>query len=75
MEINDFYIGLQFFTGAGKWVCVDKGTHCVIASRLGQEPSYLSVENMIDPDYWWELTLVIFEPIDFGGCDLQDRFS
>lgn len=34
MEHSDFHIGMEFFTGAGKWRCTDIGTRVIIAISL-----------------------------------------
>jgi len=34
MKYEDFYIGLEFFTGGGKWRCTDIGTRVIVAISL-----------------------------------------
>jgi hypothetical protein len=34
MKHSDFYIGKEFFTGAGKWRCTDVGTRVIVAISL-----------------------------------------
>lgn len=34
MKHTDFHIGLEFFTGAGKWRCTDVGTRVIVAISL-----------------------------------------
>jgi hypothetical protein len=34
MKRSDFYIGMEFFTGAGKWCCTDIGTRVIVAISL-----------------------------------------
>ena len=34
MKHADFYIGLEFFTGAGRWRCTDVGTRVIVAISL-----------------------------------------
>lgn len=65
MTKDDFQIGAEFYTGAGKWRCTDVGTRVIIAIQLDQEdpswfagPSYAVVE--------W-----VFDEYDFGGCSLD----
>jgi len=36
MRKADFYIGLEFYMGTGKWQCTDIGTRVVIAIRIDQ---------------------------------------
>lgn len=34
MKHSDLYIGMEFFTGAGKWRCTDIGTRVIVAISL-----------------------------------------
>jgi len=34
MKRDDFQIGLEFYTGAGKWRCTDIGTRVIVAIKL-----------------------------------------
>jgi hypothetical protein len=34
MKHSDFYIGMEFFTAAGKWRCTDIGSRVVVAISL-----------------------------------------
>jgi len=34
MKHSDFYIGMEFFTAAGKWRCTDIGSRVVVAIPL-----------------------------------------
>ncbi|MGH9943339.1 MAG: hypothetical protein ACRD9R_13400 [Pyrinomonadaceae bacterium] len=36
MRKEDFYIGLEFYMGVGKWRCTDIGTRVVVAIRIDQ---------------------------------------
>ncbi len=65
MTKDDFQIGVEFYTGAGKWRCTDVGSRVVVAIKLDQEdaswyggPPYAVVE--------W-----VFDEYDFGGCSLD----
>jgi hypothetical protein len=41
MTKTDFHIGLEFYTGSGKWRCTDIGTRVIVAIKLDQEdPSW-----------------------------------
>jgi hypothetical protein len=41
MQHRDFYIGLEFYTGAGRWRCTDVGTRVIVAIRLdASDPSW-----------------------------------
>ena len=35
MKLEDFEIGQPFIMSGNKWLCVDKGTWCIVAIRLG----------------------------------------
>jgi hypothetical protein len=37
MTKDDFQIGVEFFTGSGKWRCTDSGTRVVTAIKLDRE--------------------------------------
>lgn len=65
MTKDDFYVGLEFYTAAGRWRCTDVGTRVIAAIQLDQEdpgwyagPPYAVVE--------W-----VFDEYDFGGCSLD----
>ena len=38
---KDFFIGLEFYTAAGKWRCTDMGTRVIVAIRI----DYVKVRN------------------------------
>lgn len=65
MTRDDFRIGLEFYTAAGRWRCTDVGTRVIAAIQLDQEdpgwsagPPYAVVEWVLD-EY------------DLGGCSLD----
>lgn len=60
MDINEFKIGDFFFTGSGRWVCVDKGSLFVLAIKEDKINTYVKGEESSD--------IVIFDRWDFGGC-------
>jgi len=60
MDINEFEIGDFFFTGSGRWVCVDKGSLFVLAIKEDKLNTYVEGEESSD--------IVIFDRWDFGGC-------
>ena len=70
MNKDDFQVGLEFYTGGGKWRCTDIGTRVIIAIKLDQTdeswcngPPYAVAES-------------VFDEYDFGGCSLEpDEFS
>jgi hypothetical protein len=52
---NDFRIGLEFYTGSGKWCCTDVGTRIIVAIKLDKEdaswykgPPYAVAEQVFD---------------------------
>ena len=67
MKFEDFRIGMHFFTGSGEWVVADKGNWTIVAVPASDKHKIKSTYIDCEP--------TVFEPIDFGGCDLQDRFS
>ncbi len=46
MTLDEFTIGDHFYTATGKWLCVDKGSHFVIAIKIieayERDPSWLN---------------------------------
>jgi hypothetical protein len=65
MTKDDFQIGVEFHTGAGKWRCTDVGSRVVVAIKLNQEdPSWYS-----GPPY--AVVEWVFDEHDFGGCSLD----
>lgn len=62
---EEFQLGTEFYTAAGKWRCTDIGTRVIVAIKLDQTneswyngPSYAVAE-------------VVFDEYDFGGCSLD----
>ncbi|MCL4831064.1 MAG: hypothetical protein KJZ86_01450 [Caldilineaceae bacterium] len=41
MTKDDFRIGSEFYTAAGKWRCTDIGTRFIVAIRLKQDDGQL----------------------------------
>jgi 5S rRNA maturation endonuclease (ribonuclease M5) len=72
MELKDFVIGGYFYTGAGYWKVADVGTRTVIAYRVRD-----LFNNLIPRTHgnWDEQDLMVFTDLDFGGCDLENRFT
>ncbi|HNT78924.1 MAG TPA: hypothetical protein PKH77_28285 [Anaerolineae bacterium] len=64
MKKEDFYIGLEFYTAAGKWRCTDIGTRVIVAIR----PDQADTRNYIGPPY--SVAETVFDEYDFGGCSL-----
>ena len=66
MKHRDFKVGEAFFTAAGGWMCVDKGSKTVIAYKL--TPKSVKEKS-------WDLQdNVIFYEYDLGGCDRINNF-
>jgi hypothetical protein len=65
MTKNDFEIGLEFFTAAGRWRCTDIGTRVIVAIRLSQD----------DPSWYagppFAVSEVVFDEYDLEGCSLD----
>ena len=69
MKKEDFQIGVEFYTGTGKWRVTDIGTCTIIAIKLGElEESYYTGPPYLVLEH-------VFDEYDFGGCDLEDRFT
>lgn len=65
MTKADFHIGLEFYTGSGKWCCTDIGTRVIVAIQLDQTdaswyngPPYAVAES-------------VFDEYDQAGCSLD----
>ena len=63
MNKEDFTIGASFYTATGRWVCVDKGEHFVLAIHEEFLADYQQGEESHH--------IVIFDHWDFGGCQLK----
>jgi len=62
---EDFYIGLEFYTGSGKWRCPDIGTRVIVAIKLDQDDP----RNYNGPPY--SIVEDVFDKYDRGGCSLN----
>jgi hypothetical protein len=65
MNKDDFHIGLECYTGSGKWRCTDIGTRVIVAIKLDQTdeswyngPPYAVAES-------------VFDEYDMAGCSLD----
>ena len=67
---EEFQIGLEFYTAAGKWRCTDIGTRVIVAIKLDQtDESWYN-----GPPY--AVAEIVFDEYDFGGCSLDpDDFN
>ena len=65
MTKDDFRIGLEFYTAAGKWRCTDIATRVIVAIKLDQDdPSWY-----VGPPY--AVAEDVFDEYDLGGCSLN----
>jgi hypothetical protein len=88
LKKEDFFIGLEFYTGSGKWRCTDIGTRVIVAIRIDQvtvsehdrenEPT----ASIVTDDQSWfgcppyAVTEHVFDEFDMGGCSLDaEEFS
>ena len=65
MKKNDFTIGLEFYTAAGKWRCTDVGSRVIVAIELNQKDEI----NYIGPPC--SICECVFDENDFNGCALE----
>ncbi len=65
MTKDDFHIGLEFFTGSGKWRCTDIGTHVIVAIKLDKD----DVSWYHGPPY--AVAEAVFDEYDQAGCSLD----
>ncbi len=87
MKHEDFTIGLEFYTAAGKWRCTDVGYahHCRDPTRSSysgwsQRPKVTS-KIVTDDNSWFHgppyaVAECVFDEFDIGGCQIEaDVFS
>lgn len=65
MKKEEFKLGIEFYTAAGKWRCTDIGTRVVVAIPLDQEDS----RNYNGPPY--SIPESVFDEYDLEGCSLD----
>ena len=65
MTKADFHIGLEFYTGSGKWRCTDIGTRVIAAIKLDKDDA--SWYN--GPPY--AVAEFVFDEYDQDGCSLD----
>ena len=82
MQLSDFKIGEAFYTGSGKWICLDIGTRCIIAvkeeSALKRLEEHFIIDNPTLQDVLDRFDIVGGTPfweMDFGGCRKEDTFT
>lgn len=65
MKKDDFYIGLEFYTGSGKWRCTDIGTRVITAIKLDHtDESWFN-----GPPYAVDES--VFDEYGFDGCSFD----
>ena len=65
MTKDDFQVGLEFYTAAGKWRCTDIGTRVIVAIKLDQtDESWYN-----GPPY--AVAEFVFDEYDQAGCSLD----
>ncbi len=62
---DDFRIGIEFYTAAGKWRCTDTGTRVIVAIRLDKD----DVSWYVGPPF--AVAECVFDEYDLGGCSLD----
>lgn len=91
MNRPDFHIGLEFWTGAGRWRCTDVGTRVITAIRVDsvnlvrseagvQTPYTLTGEEAEAQDWFngppYVVAEMVFDEYDMEGCLLDpDEFG
>lgn len=82
MTLEDFQIGEIFYSGAGPWICVDKGTRSITAVNAFKGFVELietwkrpfPTIDMITKDYHDIISHSVFWEHDFGGCSKNPKF-
>jgi len=67
MGKDDFQIGTEFYTAAGKWRCTDVGTRVIVAIRLEREDASWYAGPPFAVSEW------VFDEYDLAGCSLDVR--
>ena len=69
MTKDDFRIGMEFYTAAGRWRCTDVGTRVIVAIQLDQNdpswyagPPFAVAEWVLDE---YDLEECSLDPTDF----------
>ena len=63
---SDFYIGLEFHTGSGRWRCTDIGKRTIAAIKLEYDHD---PRMYIGPPY--KVAEAVFDEYDLEGCSLD----
>lgn len=71
MKHDDFKIGVEFYTAAGKWRCTDIGWRTIAAIRI-DDPAYDGDETWLNgPPY--AVVEHIFDENGVKGCTLDPK--
>ena len=65
MKHADFHIGMEFFTGSGRWRCTDIGTRVIVAISL--EPRETVSVSRDEHGQWHEERYLSDDPRDLLG--------
>ena len=83
MKHEDFSIGIEFYTGTGKWRCTDIGTRTIVAMQLDRvivvsrdSSNQTSYESVTDDQSWFNgppyaVEQCVFDEFDISGCSLE----
>lgn len=84
MKKEDFHIGLEFYTGSGKWRCTDVGTRVIVAIRVDRvrvctydtKTGASTAETVTNDPSWFNgppyaVAEFVLDELDMGGCCLD----
>lgn len=86
MKHSDFYIGIEFFTAAGKWRCTDVGSRVIVAISLDpremvrvhydekkerHEERFLSTDPSDLSGPPYGVVEYVFDEYDLEGCNIS----
>lgn len=83
MKFEDFEVGKEFYSGSGKWICTDKGIRTIIAVRVMNREAFMGKlinclgdahSGFLQNKQYGLMDEWVWQPMDFDGCDLIDRF-
>jgi hypothetical protein len=79
MQKDEFQIGTEFYTGAGRWRCTDVGLRTIAAIKLDHDepswyngPPYAVVEHLFDENDLEACALEPYPDVDYGAV-ARDR--
>ena len=83
MKHEDFSIGLEFYTAAGKWRCTDIGTRTIVVVQIDRvtvasrdSSNQTRCEQVTDDKSWFNgppyaVAEHAFDEFDVSGCRLE----